>query len=135
VHLGFAGVVGEVVRVDYSALNLPGLNELSPSPGIGGLDENVGVSGSALDTDVVLYVVPGPAQLPGASNGSREPITSPRLNPSYLGGYRSPQSSGAPFGRITGYGSMCRHTGTGAATWTVCRLHDQVTVRGQRISF
>jgi hypothetical protein len=32
-------------RVDYSALDLPPLNELSISPGVGGLDEVVGVSG------------------------------------------------------------------------------------------
>ena len=57
-------------RTDYSNQELPLLNELSPSANVGGLDENIGVSGSPGDTDLVLYFVPGPAQLTGASNGS-----------------------------------------------------------------
>ncbi len=69
---GQAAVLGfdYCYRVDYSGYNLLALNELSPSPGLGGLDENVGVGGPSTDEDIVFYFVPGPSQQIGASNGS-----------------------------------------------------------------
>jgi hypothetical protein len=57
-------------RVDYSSSNLITLNELAASPGVGGLDETVGVGGPPTDEDLVLYYAPGPVQLVGASNGA-----------------------------------------------------------------
>jgi len=57
-------------RVDYSDIALASLNELVPSPGTGGLDENVGVGGPPGSVDLVFYWAPGPAQLMGPSNGS-----------------------------------------------------------------
>ena len=56
-------------RADYSDQELPTLNELVPSPGLGGLDENLGVSGGPDDTDLVLYFVSGPSKLVGPSYG------------------------------------------------------------------
>jgi len=56
-------------RLDYSALNLPSLNELSIAPGLDGLDENIGVSGPSSDEDIVFYWIPGPSQQRGVSNG------------------------------------------------------------------
>jgi hypothetical protein len=69
---GQAAVLGfdYCYRVDYSSVAPPSLNELSPNPGVGGLDENVGVGGPSTDEDLVFYYVSGPAQLLGASNGS-----------------------------------------------------------------
>jgi hypothetical protein len=55
------------VRIDYSGQELPALNEFVPNYGVGGLDENVGVSGGAGNKDIVLYFAP--AQLLGPSNG------------------------------------------------------------------
>jgi hypothetical protein len=57
-------------RVDYSGFSLAALNEATPSPGVGGLDENTGVGGPVSDVDTVLYFVAGGSQLPGPSNGS-----------------------------------------------------------------
>ena len=57
-------------RVDYSAGNLLALNELAPTPGVGGLDETVGVGGPASDEDIVFYSATDGSQLLGASNGT-----------------------------------------------------------------
>jgi len=57
------------VRIDYSSMLLPALNEFSPSPGIGGLNESLGVSGGAGNRDVILYFVPGLSQAAGPSSG------------------------------------------------------------------
>lgn len=67
-----AGVLGSEVcyRVDYSGITVPSLNEFVPNPGVGGLDENVGISGPSTNVDLVLYWAPGPSQLIGASNGT-----------------------------------------------------------------
>ena len=56
-------------RIDYSARELATLLESSPAPGIGGMDENVGVGGLPTDTDLVLWFAPGNAQLIAASFG------------------------------------------------------------------
>jgi len=56
------------VRVDFSDRELPALNELSIAPGIGGLDETIGVSGAPDDRDIVLYWSGG-AVLAGPSFG------------------------------------------------------------------
>ena len=57
------------VRIDYSSMLLPALNEFSPSPGLGGLNESFGVSGGAGNRDLILYFLPGPSQAVGPSNG------------------------------------------------------------------
>jgi hypothetical protein len=69
---GQAAVLGfdYCYRVDYSVGNLIVLDELVTAPGVGGLDETVGVGGPSTDEDLVLYWVPGAAQLVGASNGA-----------------------------------------------------------------
>ncbi len=56
-------------KVDFSNQELPSLNEFSPSVGIGGLAESVGVSGRADDTNIVTYFATGPTQLFGSSFG------------------------------------------------------------------
>jgi hypothetical protein len=55
------------VRIDYSGQQLPSLDEFVSPSGLGGLDENVGVSGGAGNKDMVFYYTP--AQLLGPSNG------------------------------------------------------------------
>jgi hypothetical protein len=57
-------------RLDFSIYNLPALNEFSAAPGIGGLDERVGIQGPASSTDLALYFVPGPSQLLAPINGT-----------------------------------------------------------------
>jgi hypothetical protein len=56
-------------RTDYSSRALPGLNELVTPAGLGGLDENVGVSGAPGDADLVFYWTPGLSQRIGPSYG------------------------------------------------------------------
>jgi hypothetical protein len=55
------------VRIDYSGQQLPSLNEFVTPQGLGGLDENLGVSGGAGNTDIVFYYAP--AELVGPSDG------------------------------------------------------------------
>jgi hypothetical protein len=57
------------VRMDFSDRELPALNEFAIAPGVGGLDETIGVSGAPDDRDIVLYGPNGGGVLTGPSFG------------------------------------------------------------------
>ena len=57
-------------RIDYSSVKLPDLNEFSPSPGVGGLDESKGLNSSPTSTDISVFTTTGLNTIYVPTNGA-----------------------------------------------------------------
>ena len=65
-----ASIPNACFRIDYSGARLSDLNEFSPAPGVGGLDESQGLSGSPLSTDISYYSLDGYTAIYMPTNGA-----------------------------------------------------------------